>query len=529
MKTTEETGEAETISSGSEPKPSPSLQQPHPPRGEKENATSKAPSLRSSRHLTAPTNGAKKVVLPARERWFRAFTVVLRHVRTVNMFLPEEVMQRKSRENWALLRKYKGLPPENEENDNGDGSPVTHRVDMFSGFLPRIGADSTKPLTAPQDVVGFAFSQNEDPLPRCRQIFRKKLERRTKADINTLLDIMQRIHIFKKMTYDNQVETTKIMKLRDFDEGDVIVQHNSEYRYLCIILKGKIKFISRSMGVEIEVCTYRAWDCFGQHALSHPDPMNSMADIICTQDAVVLMVDKHDYTRHFSQLEEMQTQSRIHFFHSLGTFRDLEPHELRPLVKAFEHVRLPHNKVVCKEGSKRTHVYIIKCGECRMLKKFQLPDNPEPVFIELGSLRAKDCIYEPTFAFHWSEDDAESLVDFSASSNPNGDRGPVTKNRRGALVHDVSVVTTTFTELYMATLNDLKAIDTPRIAQAWTSLQQIHATRTAFTQQDLNVKFSEGQHWDNFKNKLVSNVITDKKLQRCRRGNNREKILLDDR
>ncbi|CAM9265344.1 unnamed protein product, partial [Heterosigma akashiwo] len=53
---------------------------------------------------------------------------------------------------------------------------------------------------------------------------------------------------------------------------------------------GKVKFLSRTAGVELEVCTYGPWDIFGQAVLSHPDPVKSTTTILAAADTTVLLI-----------------------------------------------------------------------------------------------------------------------------------------------------------------------------------------------------------------------------------------------
>jgi len=309
-------------------------------------------------------------------------TQVLRAVRLVHAFLPPEARERKAQENAALLRRYKGLPPLEEGHPGGVGllarrGNLDESFGAGAAFLPQLLSEPRSPQTSAAksltSTLGFTFSHGNDPSIRCRAILGKRFEARSRGETHFVLDLLQRVPLFRRMDPETQLEITKVLQLRDFDEHDCIVASGDEYRYLCILLSGKVKFLSRTAGVELEVCTYGPWDIFGQAVLSHPDPVKSTTTILAAADTTVLLIDKRRYLAHFSRLEEAETQRRLHFFRSMPAFREVPEGELRLVVKACRCLRLPHNSVVVKEGAKRTHAYVLRRGECRLLRRCRLP------------------------------------------------------------------------------------------------------------------------------------------------------------
>jgi len=118
----------------------------------------------------------RKITLPARARWDRAVTQVLRAVRLVHAFLPPEARERKAQENAALLRRYKGLPPLEEGHPGGVGllarrGNLDESFGAGAAFLPQLLSEPRSPQTSAAksltSTLGFTFSHGNDPSIRC--------------------------------------------------------------------------------------------------------------------------------------------------------------------------------------------------------------------------------------------------------------------------------------------------------------------------------------------------------------------------
>jgi len=436
---------------------------------------------------------AQATTLSPRDRWFKVVGLVIKKIRILNAFLPADVLRQKNKEVRELLRQYKGFPSQTRSQRSKASSL---RLPQIVGDISSRGRELSS-ANPPSHGGLFSAQHSGNTVPALRTIFNKNVSARTKADEDFMIEIMQAFPFLQKMDRHNQVEISKIMKLKDYHVCEIIIEKDSDYKYLCIILQGRVKFICTTDGMEVEICTYCAWDCFGQLALTHPDTVKCIADIVCTEDTVVLMVEKQEYVQHFRKLEDEETKARVKFFKTINSFRSVDDSELEPFVQVFQHMRLPHNKVVCKEGAKRAHVYIIKYGECQLLKKCQDPVTNEILFTEVGTLRPKDCLYEPAPQNFGNENSSEFR-----------------QARRSALRYDVSVVTTTFSEIFVVALIDLKLVETPSISEAWKKMQQIHATRTALVHRDIFGMYNKGQRWDTFKKTTIQNALIDKKMKK---------------
>ncbi|CAM9363003.1 unnamed protein product, partial [Heterosigma akashiwo] len=174
----------------------------------------------------------RKITLPARARWDRAVTQVLRAVRLVHAFLPPEARERKAQENAALLRRYKVAcrrwrrPPK-----VGllalRGNNLDESFGAGAAFLPQLLSEPRSPQTSAAksltSTLGFTFSHGNDPSIRCRAILGKRFEARSRGETHFVLDLLQRVPLFRRMDPETQLEITKVLQLRDFDEHDCIV------------------------------------------------------------------------------------------------------------------------------------------------------------------------------------------------------------------------------------------------------------------------------------------------------------------
>ena len=138
-----------------------------------------------------------------------------------------------------------------------------------------------------------------------------------------------------------------------------------------IVLRGEVDVFVSHMGMQFKAVTLPAGGSFGERALLTSEPR--AATVTCVQDSDFLVISKRDYLRVLREVHEREFSQKILFLKTVRYFEDLPTKIIEDIAAKFTKKRFGSNELIVKEGERRTHLYIIRNGECRTLKRIIFP------------------------------------------------------------------------------------------------------------------------------------------------------------
>jgi CRP-like cAMP-binding protein len=119
-------------------------------------------------------------------------------------------------------------------------------------------------------------------------------------------------------------------------------------------------------------------NAFGECALLK-EPKYKFYNAIALTDCVLLAVSRHDYISALSSVEKRILQEKMSFLKSMPEFNHITMtrHKLTDLCDLMEPVTFYKSRVICKQGSESTSVYLIKSGLVNICQSVVIPSHNE--------------------------------------------------------------------------------------------------------------------------------------------------------
>jgi CRP-like cAMP-binding protein len=218
-----------------------------------------------------------------------------------------------------------------------------------------------------------------------------------------------------------KLNLAKVMGLVSVKEGSNVFKQGDDGSLFYIVMQGEADVFVNHMGIQFKACTYNIGGSFGERALLTSEPR--AATVTCVTDCDFLVISKRDYLRVLREVHEREFKQKIEFLKTVRYFGDLPNEILEELAAKFTKKRYGSNEVIVLEGEKRTHLHIIRNGECRVLKSvnFGSEARPQPGHLETRQLGSRDFFGEDASGFN-----------------------------------TVSVLSRSFAEVYLIHINDMK-------------------------------------------------------------------------
>jgi CRP-like cAMP-binding protein len=326
--------------------------------------------------------------------------------------------------------------------------------------------------------VGFAFGKSADSkmFENCVNILRTERARRSRPDIVMLLSLFEGNDFFAKIDYEVKLELASVMGLLGFDEEDVVFKQGDKADYFYIVLTGTVDVFVDHMGIKFKACTYQSGGSFGERALITAE--KRAATVVCVSDCSFLVISKRDYIRVLRDVHEREFNQKISFLKSVRYFEYLPNLIYKELVSKTTKKRFGKNQVICQEGEKKTHLYIVRHGECRVLKMVNL--GSKVVHLETRKLTSRDFFGE--------------------------DAG---------VLNNTSVVSLSFAECYCIHFNDLKNFANPHVLKIVENLSGFGRQFEWMINENTLLKlYKEQQQWEIKKDSILKGALQKQKTRK---------------
>ena len=109
------------------------------------------------------------------------------------------------------------------------------------------------------------------------------------AELNYIEMSFARVPIFKACSRDELIRVARVTRIREYEDGDVIIEEGTKGREFFVILDGEARISRRGQ----DVARIERGDFFGELALFDPAPRN--ATVTAAGKVRVAVVTQHDF------------------------------------------------------------------------------------------------------------------------------------------------------------------------------------------------------------------------------------------
>ncbi|CAN0082301.1 unnamed protein product [Scytosiphon promiscuus] len=172
------------------------------------------------------------------------------------------------------------------------------------------------------------------------------------------------------------------LRIERYAAGSVVFHQRQQQAMICVILAGRVQLKSKHSGVTFQAGNLSIGEARTQGSifslLRHCFLRSEWSLLTATCSAVTTLLCL-DSDRFAAVINDSASEERIakkEFLKCSPVFSTLSDDALNTLEALFTTATLDNNQVLCKEGSRVDHVYVVKRGFLRLLKAF-IPDDDE--------------------------------------------------------------------------------------------------------------------------------------------------------
>ena len=262
-----------------------------------------------------------------------------------------------------------------------------------------------------------------------------------------------------------------VMGLASFKAGLNVFKQGDVGNLFYIVLQGEVDVFVNHMGIQFKACTYQVGGSFGERALLTSEPR--AATVTCTTNSDFLVIGRRDYLRVLREVHEREFMSKIRFIKTVRYFEKLPNTICEEIAQKFSKKRFGRNEVIVREGAKRTHLFVIRSGECRVLKTVNLGGKQGTVQIETRLLTSRDFFCE--------------------------DESPFNK---------VSVLSKSFAEVFTIHINDLKSSERVELQKCLENMKNYADQFKQYADEErLKEMYLKQVQWDTLKRKVLGEIV----------------------
>lgn len=233
-----------------------------------------------------------------------------------------------------------------------------------------VGAFSTSKFSQARPAFGISlFSVDSVDIYR---VLRKDPLERGLQDVVRLTDFLVDVPVFKGISRDVLPTIVNHLSTRKYDRGTWVFRKGSKPDGYYIILHGRVdvKVPDPKTGERVTVSTLEAGFAFGELGMKNGE--DRKAGIQCTQDFTeICILDDLGY-KYMRQINEEFLNSSLRVLKCCNILGDLDEGYLRKVAPFFVLKKYDKNYTVFVGGSAVSHMYVLKSGACRILRRFNL-------------------------------------------------------------------------------------------------------------------------------------------------------------
>ena len=182
----------------------------------------------------------------AKGRWLNAIRTVLRGVRAVNAFLPQEYRRKKKEAENKKMGKKKTAWQKVKK------TAVQHAVQNRMAQEFKVNTESAA------KQVGFQFGKSADKklFENCLRILKTEKKRRTRPDLGMLLALLKDNQFFSKLSHEVKLDLASVMSLSSVKHGVNVFKQGDVGNLFYIVLRGECDVFVTHMGISFKAVTY---------------------------------------------------------------------------------------------------------------------------------------------------------------------------------------------------------------------------------------------------------------------------------
>eukprot|EP01135_Chromosphaera_perkinsii_P002875 Nk52_evm30s229 gene=Nk52_evmTU30s229 len=234
--------------------------------------------------------------------------------------------------------------------------------------------------------VGQSISHN------VRAILMKEPFLRTKKERRALYIVLDEISNFAKYSSQVRHELCRVVYYEKLGKDRVVVRQGDVGDAFYFILSGSVYVqMKKSFGDKTiqNVNELEAGDNFGELALLKKNSKR-MATIVTKEDCEFLKVSGSDFQSILQNSYEEERKAKLKFIEEVFTYSEIEDDVLAQIADMLVSTQVyPANTVIMKENTFPDHMYFIKRGQCKVVKKIDFSNKTAPKEANANAFRGK--------------------------------------------------------------------------------------------------------------------------------------------
>ncbi|CAM9912064.1 unnamed protein product [Ectocarpus fasciculatus] len=167
------------------------------------------------------------------------------------------------------------------------------------------------------------------------------------------------------------------LRLKHFAAGSTIFRQWEHQNQICLVLRGRVQLTSKHSGVLFQAGTCDVGEArMCGTVIGGIEPIVGMLTARCEDDTTVLCLGSDRFAAVVNDSVSAERVAKKAFLKCSTVFSTLDDDDLNTVETLFTTATLHDNQVLCKEGSRVDHVYVVKRGFLRVLKAF-LPQEDD--------------------------------------------------------------------------------------------------------------------------------------------------------
>ncbi|CAD8181144.1 unnamed protein product [Paramecium octaurelia] len=328
------------------------------------------------------------------------------------------------------------------------------------------------------------------------------IEQRTQPICKDIAEIAQQIKFLSQYKKKPDfLELCKNLYLKTYEKRQYIFKQGDQGDAFYVILNGSVKVyidepteFKNFMQLK-EIAQLGKGDAFGEISLLYNSKRTATVIANERSDLIVLEKDAfQEYMKTIDNTNEMKTVALnrlLQFLESLPVFQMFNKDLLVQLCTKCQIQMYPSQQILLKQGVEPTHMYIIKSGRVKAIKKIKWNLEDYPSSLIRGQTTSSTDLFSQDVYFEIDElGDGEIFGDFALLNEEES---------------QCSYITSIPSEIVSISSFNLKMIvPSDRLEAYQKQIKQYPED------DDLKLLYEEKRNWNQYKRKLITNIYVDK-------------------
>lgn len=204
-------------------------------------------------------------------------------------------------------------------------------------------------------------------------------DHRTDHHINDIMDCVQNVKFFGKLTHLQQRALCRTMTLETFEPRQIIFQKGDFGDKFYIVLVGSVSVHIENAGTAVNQFDKRTLEKgtgFGEIALQHDQPRS--ATVSCNESTEALVTKRADYEKYAGQLHRLFIQQRVRFLRQFPRIEDalqrciVSTQDIAAMANCLNEMCLSGGEMLVRQGDPVDNMIFVRKGQLAMLRLVDL-------------------------------------------------------------------------------------------------------------------------------------------------------------